>query len=118
MVPNGYSTAHDILLCRDIEHASFVGKDSQDIFTCIISHFCSTFLRAFVKLRKAAIGFVMSVFLSVRTEQLGFHWKDFHKHLYLNIFAKSVGKIQISSKSDENNNTVHEDVSTFMITSR
>jgi hypothetical protein len=41
------------------------------------------FLGAFGKLRKATIGFAMSihlsVFSSVRMEQLGSHWKDFHE---------------------------------------
>jgi hypothetical protein len=39
------------------------------------------FLGAFAKLRKATISFVMSVCvrLSVRTEQLGSHWTDFHE---------------------------------------
>ena len=37
------------------------------------------FLVAFAKLRKATISFVMSVCLSVRMEQLGHHWEDFHE---------------------------------------
>ena len=37
------------------------------------------FLGAFAKLRKATISFVMSVHQSVRIEQLGFHWTDFHE---------------------------------------
>ena len=44
------------------------------------------FVDAFAKLRQATIGFVMSVFPSVhlsvcpsvRIEQLGFQWTDFH----------------------------------------
>ena len=43
---------------------------------------------AFAKLRKAAISFVMSVRLSIRTEQLGSHWTDFHEISYLRIFRK------------------------------
>jgi hypothetical protein len=39
---------------------------------------CNVFLGAFAKLRKATISFVMCVRLSVRTEQLGSHWTDFH----------------------------------------
>jgi hypothetical protein len=30
--------------------------------------------------------------LSVRMEQLGWHWTDFHEILYLSIFRKSVGE--------------------------
>jgi len=37
-----------------------------------------SFLGAFAKLRKATISFVMSVRLSVRTEQICSQWKDFH----------------------------------------
>jgi hypothetical protein len=35
------------------------------------------FLGAFVKLQKATISFVISVYPSVRKEQLGCHWTDF-----------------------------------------
>jgi hypothetical protein len=62
-----------------------------------------SFLGAFVKLRKATISFVMSVRLSVRTEQLGSQWKDFHEIWYLRVFIKSVAKIKVSLKSDTNN---------------
>jgi hypothetical protein len=37
-----------------------------------------SFLDAFVKLRKATISF-RHVCLSVRAEQFGSHWKDFHE---------------------------------------
>ena len=36
-------------------------------------------LGPFSKLRKATISFVMSFCLSVRMEQLGSHWTDFHE---------------------------------------
>jgi hypothetical protein len=60
-----------------------------------------TFLGAFAKLRKATVSFVMSVRLSVRMEQLGSHWTDFHEIWYWRIFRKSVEKIQVSLKSDK-----------------
>ena len=44
------------------------------------------FLGAFGKLRNATNGFVMSVRPSVRIEQLGCHWADFHNILYLRFF--------------------------------
>ena len=40
---------------------------------------------------------------SVRMEQLISHWTDFHEIWYLRINRKSVEKIQVSLKSDENN---------------
>jgi len=52
--------------------------------------FFVTILGAFTKLWKEAISFVMSVYPSVRTEQLRSHWTDFHE-------------IQVSLKSDNNN---------------
>jgi hypothetical protein len=62
---------------------------------------------AFAKLRKATIRFVMPVCLyvrpSIRTEQLGSYWADFHKIGYFGIFRKSVEKVQVSLTSDENN---------------
>jgi hypothetical protein len=64
------------------------------------------FLRAFAKLQRDTISFVMSVCLSVclsvRLEQLDSHWTDFHEILYLSI-GKSVEKIQFSLKSNKNN---------------
>jgi len=44
------------------------------------------FLGTFAKVRKATISFVIR--LSVRVEQLGSHWTDFHEILYLSIFWK------------------------------
>jgi hypothetical protein len=53
---------------------------------------------------KEATSFVMSVYPSVRTEQPGSHWTDFHEIWYLsNFFRKSVEKIQVSLKPDNNN---------------
>ena len=61
----------------------------------------------FSNLRKANISFVMlacpSVSPSVRMEQLGSHWKDFHEILYLSILQKSVKEIQVPLKSDKHN---------------
>jgi hypothetical protein len=58
-------------------------------------------------MRKATISVIMSVRLSVhisaRMEQLGFHCKNFHEILHLSILRKSVEKIQVLLKSDKNN---------------
>jgi len=62
-----------------------------------------SFLGEFAKLRKATISIVVSVRLSVRMEQLGSHWTDFHEIWYLRIFRKSVTKIHLSLQSDKNN---------------
>jgi hypothetical protein len=65
------------------------------------------FLGAFAKLRKATITFTksvrLSIYLSVSMEQLGSHWNDFRKIWYLNVFRKSVEKIQLSLTPDKNN---------------
>jgi hypothetical protein len=53
-------------------------------------------VRRLVKLRKAIISFVMSVCLSVRMEQFGSNWTDFHEMLYLGIFRELGEKIQVS----------------------
>ena len=49
-------------------------------------------------------------------QQLGSHWMDFDKTLYLSFFSprKSVEIVQISLKSDKNNWYFTGDVSTFM----
>jgi hypothetical protein len=51
-------------------------------------------------------------------EQLASHWTYFHEIWYFIIFSKSVEKIQVSLKSNNNNGTLHEDLCTFMIISR
>ena len=56
------------------------------------------FLGAFAKFRKATTNFVMSV----RMEQFGSHWKDFHEIRYLSILRKSAEKFQVSLKSVKN----------------
>jgi hypothetical protein len=61
-----------------------------------------TLFGAFAKLRKTTNSF-MSVRPSVRMEQLNSHQMDFHELLYLGTFRKTVGKIQVSLKSDKNN---------------
>ena len=53
--------------------------------------------------RKEIIGFDIYVCPSVRTEQLGFHWTDFHEIWYLRIFIISVGKVRVTLKSDKSN---------------
>ena len=51
--------------------------------------------RLFMYLRKTTISLVMSVWLSIRMEQLCFHWTDFHEILYLSILGIAVEKIQV-----------------------
>jgi hypothetical protein len=56
-------------------------------------NFGTAFLGAFTNLRRTTISFIMSVRPSVRIEQLGSHWTDFHYILYWIIFRNSVRKI-------------------------
>jgi hypothetical protein len=60
-------------------------------------------LGAFAKLRKASVSFAMSVRPSARMEQLCYHWTDFREISYLNVFRKSVKKIQVSLESGKDN---------------
>ena len=83
---------------------------------------CSTLARdailgAFAKLGKATISFVMSVRLSVRMEQLGSHWTEFHKIRNLRIIRKYVEKTELSLKSDKKNGYLSESLYTFLIIS-
>ena len=61
------------------------------------------FLGAFAKLLKATISFVTSVCLSVRMEQLGSHWTDFHEIWYLNVFETTCRENSSFKKSDRKN---------------
>jgi len=96
-------------------------------FITVLKYCCCLFFRlllgAFAKLRNVTISFVMSVRSSVCTEQLSFHWTNFHEILNISIFRKSVKNIQVSLKSDKNiqvslksdknNGTLHQDKYTF-----
>ena len=44
------------------------------------------------------------MWLSVRIQQLGSHWKEFHEIWHLNTFHKSVDKVQFSLKSNKYDN--------------
>jgi hypothetical protein len=78
------------------------------------------FLEAFAKFRKSTMSSVVSVCPSIRIEQLGSNWTDFHEISYLSISGESVKKIQVSLQSDQNNGTLHEFqcTRTFMTISR
>jgi hypothetical protein len=66
---------------------------------CFVSRYqADQFFGAFAQLRKATISAVMSVWLSDCMELLGSLGADFHAVSYLNIFPKSVEKIQVSLK--------------------
>ena len=79
---------------------AFKGKNKLRINGRIILSFSG----AFAKLRKAILASsCTSACLSIRMEKLGSHRTDFHEILYLNIFRKSAGKIEVSLKLDQNN---------------
>jgi len=63
---------------------------------------CIAILGGFAMFRRATISFVMSVRPSVRLEQFRSRWTDFYEILHLSIFRKSVEKIKVSLKSDQN----------------
>ena len=74
---------------------------------CGVNKFGSSLLfRHVCILWKVTISFVMSaclyVCLSIHMEQLGSNWMYFHRIWYLNIFEKSVKKVQIWLKSGQN----------------
>jgi hypothetical protein len=66
-------------------------------------------------LRKATIGFVMSVLLSVRVEQLGSQWRDFREIWYLMIFSKICRENSFHSNRTKLKVTLHEDQHTFLL---
>ena len=76
-------------------------------------------LGAFAKFWKAAISFVMCLFVcpSVRMQQLGSHLTDFHEIWYLIVFLIFVEKIQVSLISDKNIPYFTWNPCKFMITS-
>jgi len=58
------------------------------------------FLQAFAKLRKDTRTFVR---LSVRMEEVGYHWTDFRKNRHFRIFQYYLQEIQVSLKYENNN---------------
>jgi len=77
----------------------------------------SNLFGSLVELRKATVSFVIyvrpsvcvSIRSSVRMEQLGTHWTDYHEIWYLNVFRKSDEKIQVSLNLTRIKGTSHED---------
>jgi hypothetical protein len=47
--------------------------------------------------------------------QLGSHWTEYHKIRYMQIFRKSILKIQVLLKSEKNNGYLHKNLCKFMI---
>jgi hypothetical protein len=84
-----------------LSHKSEV-SDWNFLLLGMVGYFWVWFSVVFAKLCKVTINFVVSVCLSIHTEQLCSHWMDFHKIWYFIIFQKSV-KIQVSLKSGKNN---------------
>ena len=63
--------------------------------------------RRVAKLRRAPISIVTFVHISVHIEQLGSNWMDFNEIWHFRIFRKSVAKIQVSLKLDENKGVLY-----------
>jgi hypothetical protein len=81
------------------EDFDFILRAIRNIFIMRVK--CG-FISEIAKLRKANISY-MFVRPSVRMEQLGSHWTDFHKVLYLSILRKFVEEIQVSLIPPKNN---------------
>ena len=77
-------------------------------------------LGVFAKQWKATISFVISVRPSVRTEELGSQFRDFHEIWHLSIFRRTFDTVQLSLKSDNNTQyfTWRPIYCTFMVTAR
>jgi hypothetical protein len=63
-------------------HASFQVCELNVISVAsilVVCMLCMLFLGVFAKLRKAIISFVMSIYPSVRVNQLNSHWMDFYE---------------------------------------
>ena len=66
------------------------------VYVIIILHILHCLMMDFGcvdKIVKTTISFVPSVHLSVCTEQLSSHWKDFHDILYIWVFFKNLSRI-------------------------
>ena len=80
--------------------AAYFTAVTSDVF--LFAHGPVLFWGAFANSQKKKKRLLSSPCLSVRMEQLGSHWTDFHEIWYLSISRKSVEKIQVSLKSHNN----------------
>jgi hypothetical protein len=71
---------------------------SENVGLC----FAHTLLGAFAEFWRATVSFVVYVRPSVRMEQLGSRWTDFHEIWRLSIFLKCAEKIQALLKTEKN----------------
>ena len=96
---------------------NFTADDPQVLCFYILSY---SFLRAFAKLRKVTIRFVMFVCLSVRpsagTTRL--HWMDFHENFIFEYFSKLSRKFKLHSNLLRITSNLHENQYTFLILPR
>ena len=102
-----YGTAERCFAIRPIfgnelqsdDKGNCTGKQQQPFWLVgrgyVKAHRQRSLVGAFAKLREATVSFFMFVCLSVRMEQLGSLWTNFHKILHLKIFRKSVEIIQV-----------------------
>jgi hypothetical protein len=81
-------------------------RTHAEVSSVVFPDFYCLLLCSFRRVRKIAKSDynLRYVCLSVRMEQLGSHWTDFHEILvlHLSIFRKSVETIEVSLKSDQN----------------
>jgi len=77
------------------------------------------FLGAFAQFREATVSFVMSVRPSVRMQQIGSNWMDFHKIWYFKYFFQNLSKkIKFHSIQTRITGALHGGRYTFLIISR
>ena len=93
------------------------------ILCCYVRRISQTtsLLGAFAKFRKATISIDTSLSLSlsppVRLKKIVSHRSSFYGTWSLSIFRKSVVKIKVTLKSNNNSGTLHEDLRAFMVLS-
>jgi hypothetical protein len=88
-----------------------------DKINCVMLHLVGYILEYYYDTRTHE-RYLRHVCSSVRVEQFGSHWTDFHESSYLSIFWTSVAKIQVSLKSDQNNGHFTGRLLYIFITSR
>ena len=111
-----WKETRNFTLCSKACHFDDCCKDEPYLVNSVDQCICRrpSYKAPSQNVRKATVSFVTAFRLSVRMEQVGFYRTDFHEVWYLSIFLKSVLKIQVSLKSDNDGGYFYTEVSVYL----
>jgi hypothetical protein len=120
MLLNGYRGSFQELgqpACLPNSHQKvYLVREAGQSVTLLLGAYHCVIPNGFRRIRKAATSHVMSVRLSIRMEQIGYHWTDFSEMLYWEGYQNLWRRFKTDSNRSNSTGTWRETPSTFMTT--